>query len=135
MSEYSLYLKSPRWKAKAAEARAYARGRCQLCNSGYRTHVHHRVYPSVLGSEPVSDLIVLCRRCHARFHDKLAGERVEVNWEEVLEVYACGLCGKRVLGEAKFLRHLSQEHPEVLSKEESSDRTTDGGGEGDLAGA
>ena len=48
-----------------------AGNRCELCNEGgVPLQIHHRCYDR-RGQELLSDLIVLCRPCHARFHDKL----------------------------------------------------------------
>lgn len=71
---YDAYLRSPEWKEKRADALARALRRCQLCNAkakkGAPLDVHHRTYER-LGHEEPADLIVLCRDCHGRFHDKL----------------------------------------------------------------
>lgn len=67
---YAEYLRSPAWKSKRDEAIEHADRRCQLCNSDERLNVHHRTYER-LGSELPTDLIVLCKDCHAKFHDKL----------------------------------------------------------------
>jgi len=66
-SEYLAYLSSPAWKTRAADARRRAGRRCQLCNRTGELHVHHRTYER-LGHELDEDLIVLCSRCHNRFH-------------------------------------------------------------------
>lgn len=63
---YNDYLQSPEWKQKRQEALARAEGRCQLCNSNKNLEVHHRKY-SLWGTEPVTDLTVLCSSCHYQF--------------------------------------------------------------------
>jgi len=65
---YQEYLQSPVWKSLRSKALKSANYRCQACNSGNDFNVHHRKYPEVFGTEPVSDLIVLCRKCHKTFH-------------------------------------------------------------------
>ena len=42
--------------------------------------MHHRTYDN-LGDEEPEDLVVLCRKCHATFHGKLAGADEE-EWGE-----------------------------------------------------
>jgi len=68
--EYQKYLNSKEWKKKRKETIEAAGGKCQLCNSDHRLHVHHRTYDNVRNEQP-GDLIVLCSNCHAKFHDKL----------------------------------------------------------------
>ena len=70
---YYAYLKSPEWKRKKFEIEQSARYKCQVCNKGKSQailNVHHRTYER-LGCELPSDLIVLCRECHALYHGKL----------------------------------------------------------------
>jgi len=66
--DYAAYLTTKHWKQVAHAARARARGQCAL-SSFHRgeLHVHHRNYLR-LGHELPEDVIVLCWRCHARFH-------------------------------------------------------------------
>ena len=67
---YDDYLQTPEWKRRRKGAVAYADTRCQLCNKeGEPLHVHHRTYDN-RGAEMPQDLIVLCKACHAKFHDK-----------------------------------------------------------------
>ena len=66
---YSEYLASPQWQVIRRLAIGAADGRCQICNSDLLLQVHHRRYPNVLGWEQLSDLTVLCRRCHDLFHN------------------------------------------------------------------
>lgn len=65
---YAEYLRSDWWKERRALAIQQAGGRCQVCNSPDSLNVHHRSYDR-LGYEPLSDLTVLCRPCHALFHE------------------------------------------------------------------
>ncbi len=66
--DYRSYLQSAAWKQRRREAIQRAGGRCQVCNSSGPLEVHHRTYKRV-GRELPGDLTVLCRGCHARFHD------------------------------------------------------------------
>lgn len=66
---YQEYLKTPEWNIRRRGALHAAGSRCQLCNrQDKKLHVHDRTYER-RGLEHPADLTVLCRRCHARFHD------------------------------------------------------------------
>ncbi len=66
---YTEYLLTEEWQERRRGALKRAGYRCQLCNAAERLDVHHRTYER-RGSEWNADLIVLCRPCHAKFHDK-----------------------------------------------------------------
>lgn len=68
---YREYLTTYAWKVRRDEALQRAKHACQLCPSTSRLNVHHCTYER-LGYEDPTDLIVLCRRCHARHHGVLA---------------------------------------------------------------
>lgn len=64
---YKEYLQTDHWKQTRKSAMKRAGYKCQLCNSDLMIQVHHRTYAN-RGHERNSDLVVLCRRCHANFH-------------------------------------------------------------------
>jgi 5-methylcytosine-specific restriction endonuclease McrA len=66
---YVEYLKSEHWKRTRELALGYYGRACCLCSKTTGIQVHHRNYHNK-GHETVSDLIVLCSNCHAKFHDK-----------------------------------------------------------------
>jgi hypothetical protein len=66
--DYYAYLKSPEWAVRRQWKLEAAENRCQLCDATDRLQVHHRTYER-LGKERIADLIVLCERCHRKFHD------------------------------------------------------------------
>jgi 5-methylcytosine-specific restriction endonuclease McrA len=68
---YDDYIRSAAWRRRAANCKRRARYRCALCNTVGPLNAHHRTYER-LGFELPSDLIALCRYCHAKHHDKLA---------------------------------------------------------------
>lgn len=67
---YVQYLQSEHWKETRAKALGRAHYKCQLCNSQHNLQVHHKTYVN-RGCEQPDDLIVLCRVCHAKHHDKI----------------------------------------------------------------
>lgn len=69
---YADYRASPWWARVREDALHRAHNRCQLCATQTRLEVHHNTYER-LGKEWPSDVIVLCRSCHAKHHDRLAG--------------------------------------------------------------
>jgi len=64
---YDAYLASEEWKVCRRFALAFYDHRCALCNAHENLEVHHRSYAH-LYEETLTDLIVLCRRCHGLFH-------------------------------------------------------------------
>lgn len=71
---YDQYLQTSHWKTLRLKKLEEVGRRCQLCNSEDRLDVHHRSYEH-RGEEPLNDLTVLCRPCHAKFHGKMVVER------------------------------------------------------------
>lgn len=67
--DYDEYLRSPHWERIRARALFRAANRCQLCASLKRLDVHHNTYEN-LGHERPEDVIVLCRMCHEKHHNK-----------------------------------------------------------------
>ena len=68
---YHEYLKSKRWKATREDILKKRGSKCQLCGDISKNfHVHHNTYDRV-GFEKDEDLIILCNKCHAKFHDKI----------------------------------------------------------------
>ncbi len=68
---YKDYLKTDYWQETRQLAINRENGRCQLCNNkAVCLHVHHKTYEH-LGYEEefLSDLTVLCKSCHEKFHD------------------------------------------------------------------
>ena len=74
-NEYHLYLKSEKWYSIRQSALEGAGFTCQLCDSKDSLQVHHRRYENI-GHEALSDLIVLCEQCHAKFHDVLESDHI-----------------------------------------------------------
>lgn len=67
---YKEYLETDEWKLKRKDALIRANYKCQLCNQSGALNVHHRTYER-RGNELIKDLIVLCSKCHSKFHDIL----------------------------------------------------------------
>lgn len=65
---YADYLMSVRWQCVRLRALIRAGRKCQVCSSRERLEVHHNTYERV-GHEADTDLIVLCRAHHKRFHE------------------------------------------------------------------
>ena len=67
---YAAYLHSAHWKKTRHEALQRAGYKCQACSTKEEIlDVHHNCYDR-LGSEEPQDLIVLCRTCHGKVHNK-----------------------------------------------------------------
>ena len=68
---YRDFLKTPYWKTISYEAKRRAEFKCSLCGSQDDLRTHHRDYKRH-GKEIEyidKDLIVLCNKCHEKFHD------------------------------------------------------------------
>lgn len=65
---YQDYLQSDHWQEIRKSTILAADNRCMLCNSDGTLHVHHRTYEN-LGREEPTDIIALCDKCHAKFHN------------------------------------------------------------------
>lgn len=72
---YHNYMLSPDWKAKREEAFLFYGRKCQACEKTKTLHVHHADYEK-LGYEPMSDLRILCGRCHRELHKKLKLKKI-----------------------------------------------------------
>jgi 5-methylcytosine-specific restriction endonuclease McrA len=70
---YTEYLKSPRWKARAAKVLRRDNYLCQACLERTATQVHHLTYKHVF-NEPAFDLTSVCETCHKAIH-KIQDER------------------------------------------------------------
>ena len=65
--KYWDHLRSPWWLSRRRAALAEVAGLCQHCGSTRNLQVHHLTYDH-LGNEPITDLAVLCKRCHRLEH-------------------------------------------------------------------
>ena len=67
---YAEYIaESPWWRRVREDALDRANRRCQLCAAQGFLNVHHNNYDRI-GRERPSDVIALCRDCHAQHHGK-----------------------------------------------------------------
>lgn len=76
---YAAYRRTPCWQAVRRLALLRADHACQVCASPEQLEVHHRTYAR-LGREQATDLLVLCRACHALFHT--AGRLIDAPRED-----------------------------------------------------
>jgi hypothetical protein len=69
---YREFLESNYWKTVKNYKLQISNWTCDLCNAKPQLNVHHKTYDNH-GEEHLhlEDLIVLCKPCHAKFHDKL----------------------------------------------------------------
>ncbi len=68
---YKQYIQSPEWRERREECCRYYDNRCAICYAGDKSlDVHHRTYDR-LGREWASDLVLLCRACHEKYHSEL----------------------------------------------------------------
>lgn len=66
---YNDLLRDPRWLARRLFVFDLRGWRCERCLSGSKTlHLHHKKYTGRPWEAPESDLVVLCKGCHAKEH-------------------------------------------------------------------
>jgi len=67
---YQDFLQTFYWQIVKDRKKYRANYKCQLCGNGGTLHVHHSTYENH-GNEinNLNDLIVLCDKCHEKFHD------------------------------------------------------------------
>lgn len=75
---YNDYIHSDEWKKKREEVFAKYGRRCGICQSVNGIEVHHLTYDRI-GEEMVSDLMPLCRDCHAKITAALQEARNKVD--------------------------------------------------------
>lgn len=66
--EYRDYLQGDHWKTVKRMATEHYGGVCCLCGSKKQLNVHHRTYER-RGHERLADVILLCDKCHTKFHE------------------------------------------------------------------
>lgn len=63
-ARYTAYLLTEEWKNRRMGCLVRSNYRCEACGSGTQLDTHHLTYARIY-SEPLSDLISLCRNCHS----------------------------------------------------------------------
>lgn len=66
-ANYNAYLKTPEWRAKSAAVLQRDGYVCQGCLKNRATQAHHLTYKRVF-SEPLFDLVAICKPCHENIH-------------------------------------------------------------------
>lgn len=74
---YTNYITSPEWfNVRTKVFNLYGRY-CIRCKSSRKLHVHHKTYER-LGHENIeTDLVVLCNKCHDKYHSKYKHTSIE----------------------------------------------------------
>jgi hypothetical protein len=75
--EYNAYLRSDAWRVKRAQVLVRSGNACEHCGE-LAVIVHHLRYPRALGTEPLTDLIAVCQRCHDLHHGVRPMTKTEV---------------------------------------------------------
>lgn len=74
--KYYEFLNTKYWDVVRRYKLKRSKYKCELCNAkGATLNVHHKTYKNHgFEHNHLEDLVVLCRECHAKFHDKVANE-------------------------------------------------------------
>lgn len=65
--EYSIYLRSEKWKEIRNKIISRCKNICEVCESAPAEQVHHLTYVR-LGNEELNDLLGVCGECHELIH-------------------------------------------------------------------
>lgn len=66
---YAAYLQSSEWRDRVRLVRNRSGGVCERCGLADHEHTHHLTYER-LYHEPLTDLVGVCRECHATIHGR-----------------------------------------------------------------
>ena len=67
--DYKEYLKSEEWKTLRKKKHNKSKGRCAICKNSKNLNIHHLFYRQDLSKTELSDLRLLCKRCHKLVHE------------------------------------------------------------------
>lgn len=76
--DYNNYIKSDKWHWIREEKFKKAGYKCEICGAVKNLDVHHVTYKR-LGREKMSDLAVLCRKCHKTLHREGAKQWTDIH--------------------------------------------------------
>ena len=68
-SAYHWYLRTTFWQERRHHVFKRNNFVCERCNQRRATDIHHKTYVRVF-NERLTDLMALCRQCHATIHHK-----------------------------------------------------------------
>lgn len=83
---YKAHIASEEWRATKLWVKAYYGYRCVVCNSTHRLQVHHKSYEN-FGNEPLSDLELVCEKCHVALHALHKENKPSLSLELATEAY------------------------------------------------
>lgn len=66
---YAKYINSLAWQDKRTKRLKRDGYKCQICGTGKNLTVHHITYER-FGCEKMTDLVTLCKKCHAKVHER-----------------------------------------------------------------
>lgn len=67
--EYREYILSEDWNKKRKLAFKLFGKKCQRCKNTKTLHVHHKTYINFKNENVETDLAILCKKCHDKYHD------------------------------------------------------------------
>lgn len=76
--EYVAYLNSKAWDELRTRRLIFDDFQCRICGSRSNLQVHHLCYPAHgnFGTEPIHDLITLCKNCHSDIDNLRKGQTI-----------------------------------------------------------
>lgn len=102
--QYRKYLESEEWKTLRSFCLLRYGAKCKLCGfESVENDAHHIRYRRSWRETRLEDLIILCRACHTKLHDRFGHSTNGVNWRcvkqallhnfKALNPARCFLCG------------------------------------------
>lgn len=123
--QYFEYLRSSSWAEKRNEALMRDEYHCSICGNPNNLEVHHLKYPSLLGTEPVSDLMTVCEGCHKKIESYKKGHTYERGkWRPpcnlVMDLYVSLIIKKDDVKTSEMVNRLREVCPKPDTREGDS---------------
>lgn len=87
VNSYKLYLRTKHWEQIKQRKLSQKNYKCEICGAKRNLNIHHKTYER-LGCEELTDLQVLCKRCHELIH-------IHMEFGEDIKTFKRGRYSKR----------------------------------------
>lgn len=109
---YNDYISSEEWFKKRKLALKFHGKSCKKCGTSKRLHVHHMTYVNFKNENIETDLTVLCKKCHEKYHSKYKHASIDTT-----QLFICSnsvekikkLCNKQIKKKNKLNKKPNKE--------------------------